>query len=155
MGWIEDLEIERHRAAAASQRRLDMLVWSQAKTPSMANRLIRQIQKDAEEAARTLGTKVTVHLDASKLQIVHEPFPTFFLQVNVPPRGTMIADPMINCAVSTRKGLSFTRADKTIEVGVRCVGQDECYFTIENNNHASEEQVSQALLQPLFADLAV
>ena len=94
---------------------------------------------------------LAIHLDADKFQLSRSEFPTFFLQIKVPALGVMETDPVIRCDITTRKSVSLPMKEKTVEVPVKCVGVDECYFIFEDNDRASEYDVSKGLLRPMLA----
>jgi hypothetical protein len=150
MSWIDDVEKKRQAKKDEDQRKSDVHNWSSASTPSMTVRLINQLKSDAEEAVRRLGVRCLIHLDGDKLQISHSEYPTFFLQIDVPRRGVTYSVPMIRCLTMTRKSASAQPKETTIEIPVSCLGSDECYFIIGDNERASEQQVSGMLLSQFF-----
>jgi len=125
MSWTDDLGDAKKRRDEESKKKADALQRASVKTPSMTNWLISRLKEDAEKAATKLNAKVTVHLDADKLQIVHNTFPTFFLQIGVPVRGAAHSNPVIECLTTTKKSSSSTTKEKTFQIPVSCVGPDD------------------------------
>lgn len=124
------------------------------KTPSMTNRLIDRLKADAEVTAAKINADVKVHLDWQKLQIVHNTYPTFLLQIDVPVRGLAVSDPVIHYLITTKKSASSEQKyPKPIEITLSCVGPDECYYHFGENDRATEHEVSEFLLKPPFAGI--
>jgi hypothetical protein len=154
VSWKDELGDAKRRKEEEAKRKADSLQWASSVTPTMTHRLIKRLKSDAEDLATKLNAKVTVHLDGQKLQIVHNTFPTFFLQVDVPARGLAYSSPVIGCTINTKKSASSSPKENNIQIPVHCVGPDECYYQIDENDTATEEQTSEFILKPLFAVLA-
>jgi hypothetical protein len=150
MGWMDDLDEERKRNNVKAANKLDILGWSALKTPEMTHRLVNQVREDAEVASARLGVSAKVNLDSDRLHIYRDEYPTFFLQISIPDRVAVRADPVIVCHITSRKSTRAVQRKKTVSIQVLCVGPDECYFVIDGNDKCSEQQVSEALLKPLF-----
>jgi len=146
--WTNNFIAKRGESVERAKRSAALTELARQATPSMVTRLVKRLRLDVGVYSAGSGADLNSSLIPFGVQIVRSKLP---FAVTITMQATPDDAPTIRFTQRIREASSGEDQPEQFTIEVFSDGQDNHYYRVGGKDFASEEEVSEVILTPIFS----